>query len=90
MHNDVDERSAVGRPGRAFMIHWENRFRKDDWALLGMVVVIINLSPVAVAARKKSTRGVGGFNNVELPEEDLAWDTTGSSAWISRSVVSCF
>ena len=90
MHNDVDERSAIGRPGRAFMIHWENRFRKDDWSLLEMVVVIIDLSPVAVATRNKSTRGVGEFNSVELPEEDLAWGTAGSSAGTLRSVESCF
>ena len=69
-----------GVPARAFSIHWENRFRKDEWVLLKMVVVSTGLPFKTVSARIESRRGVGGFNNVELPEDDLAWDRTASSA----------
>lgn len=72
MLNDVDERSTIGTPGRAFMIHWENRFRKDETASFEMAVVAIGPSPIVVSARNGSRRGVSGFNNVELPEDDLA------------------
>ncbi len=81
---DVDERSAVGSAGKAFKIHWENRFRKDGWLLPEIVVVTIGLSFITGSERNGSRRGVGGFNNVELPEDDLAWDLRGSSAWASR------
>ena len=80
MLNEVDERSAVGSAGRALSIHWDNRFRKDEWALLGVVVVFTGPPLNTVSARIESRRGVGGFNNVELPEDDLACDRTGSLA----------
>ena len=87
--NDVDGRSPAGSAGRAFKIHWENRSRMEGLLLPGTVVVTVSLSHIPASRRKGSSRGVGGFSNVELPDDDLALEMTGSSAWASRWINSC-